>query len=307
MRFRYIILLLFSAFLTDTSAQVYPVYSQYLMDGIIINPAYAGSRGALSSTFYYRQQWAGLEGSPLFQSFSVHAPLKSDRVAIGLMGQYLTYGVTKTTGIYGHYAYRIRAGNKGKISFGLKAGVDMSNNNLASVYTITPDPVFTGGASSYTLPNVGAGIYYYSDNAFLGASIPAFLSYREASSGSGYEVYNSVQNYDILVFGGGLITFSEAFKFKPSALLKLYMNNTYGADLNANFIFGDVVWLGGSWRIGEEALVGILELQLGQKLKIGYAYDYQMGGLSKFSSGSHEIVMRFEFTNRVSASNPRYF
>ena len=93
----------------------YPVYSQYLQNGLMINPAYTGSRGALSTFLSYRMQWMGTKGSPVIQSVSLHTPMKNDKVALGIMAQFMQFGFTKSTSIYANYAYHIRVG-KGKLS-----------------------------------------------------------------------------------------------------------------------------------------------------------------------------------------------
>ena len=99
----------------------YPLYSQYLQNGLAINPAYAGSRGSLSGFLSYRMQWMGTKGAPVIQSISLHTPMKDDKVALGLMAQFMQYGFTKATSIYATYAYHIRF-RDGKLSFGLKGG-----------------------------------------------------------------------------------------------------------------------------------------------------------------------------------------
>ena len=88
----------------------FPVYSQYLQNGMVINPAYTGTREVLSGTLSYRMQWMGTNGSPLLQSLSVHSPMKNDRVALGLTAQFMKYGATRSTSLYGSYAYVLRAG-----------------------------------------------------------------------------------------------------------------------------------------------------------------------------------------------------
>jgi type IX secretion system PorP/SprF family membrane protein len=110
----------------------YPVYSQYLQNGLVINPAYAGSRGALSALLSYRLQWMGTKGSPVIQSLSLHTPMKNDRVALGILAQFMQYGFTKSTSIYANYAYHVKVGN-GKLSFGLKAGADLSNTDYTGI------------------------------------------------------------------------------------------------------------------------------------------------------------------------------
>jgi type IX secretion system PorP/SprF family membrane protein len=306
----YIILVLMLIVSQNLSAQTNSVSSQYLLNGLLINPAYAGSRGVLSANLSYRKQWLNVTGAPETQTISAHTLLKNDRVALALQAQFMTYGYTKTSGIFGTYAYHIRAG-KGRLSFGLKAGIDMASTNYSGISLIdNTDPAFTTGPEAYTLPNVGAGIYYYGDKFFAGVSVPWFLSYRQSADGSKYEVFHNFQNYDMLFSTGGLISLADGFlKVKPSILIDYSLQKTKPPeiDINANFIFSDFIWIGGSWRVSEKSLVAILQIQITQQFMLGYSYDYQMGNLHNYSNGTHEIGLRYEFGYKVSASNPRYF
>jgi type IX secretion system PorP/SprF family membrane protein len=288
----------------------YPVYSQYLQNGLLINPAYAGSRGSLSAFLSYRLQWTGIKGAPVFQSLSLNAPMKNDKVGLGLMAQFMQFGFTKSQSIYASYAYHIKLGN-GKLSFGLKGGFDRSNTDYSGILTNTKnDPVFLANDKPYFLPNVGAGIYYFSDKLFGGFSIPAFLSYKKNTSTSSVEVHHSIREYDLIFSGGGLITFSETFKFKPSVLIDYSLEKTKRLtqfDINGNFIIGDLIWVGGSWRTSEQVVVGILQVQLNPQFMFGFSYDYPVGRMNSYSKGSSEFILRYEFGYKVSAANPRYF
>jgi type IX secretion system PorP/SprF family membrane protein len=288
----------------------YPVYSQYLQNGLLINPAYAGSRGALSTFLSYRMQWIGIPDAPVFQSVSLNAPMKNDKVGLGFMAQFMQFGFTKSQSIYASYAYRISLA-EGKLSFGLKAGFDRSNTNYSGILTTTKnDPVFTGNDKPYFLPNFGAGIYYYSDKFFAGASIPAFLNYKKNISTGNVEAHHSINDYDIIFSTGGLIIFSDAFKFKPSVLIDYSLDKTKKLtqfDINGNFILGDLIWLGGSWRTSEQVAVGIVQVQVNPQFMIGFSYDYPVGRMSNYSKGSTEFILRYEFGYKVSAANPRYF
>lgn len=292
---------------TGLFSQTYPGFSQYLINGMVINPAYAGSRGTMSSLFSMRRQWSQVTGAPVFQTASVHAPMKNDRVALGVLYNRQSFGVTDMQNIYAAYAYHIRVG-EARLSFGIQAGVDINNSDYSGVSTTTPnDPAFTEGVSRSVLPNIGAGIYLYSNTMFLGASVPAFLSYRESGSPTTFTPYHSVQNYDMIFLTGGLVTFTEGFRFKPSLLLKYSLTKPVEIDINGNFIIADFLWLGASYRMSEESVIGIIEVQATQQVKIGYSYDYQTGSLSNFSKGTHEVLLRFELGYRVSAASPRYF
>ena len=285
----------------------YPVHSQYLHNGLIINPAYAGSRDVLSFFLSGRRQWMGIEGAPVYETVSLHSLLKNDKVGLGLSGQFLQYGYTKATSVYTDYAYHIRLGG-GKLSMGLRAGLDMSNTDYSGITTIDPsDPAFVNNDKPYILPNVGTGFYYYAKKFFAGVAVPSFLSYVKNSTG---EIsFNTFQEFDILATAGALITFSDKFRFKPSVLVDYSLDKTkeMKIDINGNFIIYDLVWVGGSWRTTEEVIVAILQLQVTPQLMFGYSYDYPMGSMNNYSKGSHEVVFRYEFGYKVSAANPRYF
>ncbi|HDZ40927.1 MAG TPA: type IX secretion system membrane protein PorP/SprF [Bacteroidetes bacterium] len=292
--------------LTGLNAQNYPVYSQYLLDGLVINPAYTGTAEALAVSLSFRKKSLNFEGAPTMGTFSMHSPLKNDRIALGMMAHYQTYGVTSKASIFAQYAFRIKT-NRGRWSLGLKAGADMVNNDYYSVTTVDPDPEFTDAVSSYTLPNVGVGVYYSSQLFFAGLAVPELFSYREKSSNNGYEIYHDYENYYFMGTAGGLFNFSRGLKFKPSTLVRYSLNNPLLIDLNGNFIISDFLWLGFSWRLGEEVLVGIMEFQINQQLRLGYAYEYNLSNLSTFVDGTHEVALLFEFGKTVSAANPRYF
>ena len=285
----------------------YPVYSQYLQNGLLVNPAYAGTRGALSGFLSYRMQWMGIDNAPVYQTISLHAPMKNDKVSLGIMGQFMKYGFTRSRSIYATYAYKIKLG-PGILSFGLKGGVDLSNTDYTGIDLTTPgDPVFEDNGKGYVLPNIGAGIYYYGDKLFGGLSVPQFLSYEKTPKNT-VQPYHSFNNYDFILTAGGLIVLSDLVKFKPSMLVNYSMKDKLTQlDINGNIVLSDLLWLGGSWRTTEEVIVGILQVQLNQQLMFGFSYDYPVGTMNSFSKGSTEFILRYEFGSRISAANPRYF
>jgi type IX secretion system PorP/SprF family membrane protein len=291
------------------SAQQTPITSQYLTNGLVINPAYAGTRGALSANLSYRKQWARIAGAPQFQNLTLHSPVnKKEKVALGLMAEYVTYGVTKDVGIYGFYAYNVHLG-PGKLSMGAKAGVDFSNINYSDLKFpdgTPPDPLLTNDTKYPPLPDFGVGFYYYTDRFFAGISVPSILTYQsdELDVSKASPNFNMFKTY---FSTGVLIRFTDGFKVKPSMLLRYSMAEPLEVDLNANFIIADIVWIGGSYRIAEKAAVALLDIQVTPQLKIGYSYDYQLGHLSNYTSGTHEVSLRYEFEFSVSATSPRYF
>lgn len=287
----------------------YPVYSQYIHNGLMINPAYAGSREALSTALSYRMQWMGTKGAPVLQTISLHTPMKNDKVALGLKARFMQYGVTRSASVFAVYAYHIKLA-RGKLSLGLKAGADVSNTDYSGLLGITrPDPVFTEDERRYILPNAGFGVYYFNDRVFGGLSIPSFLCYRNAGNGN-TQAFHDFKEYEFIINAGGLINISPLFRFKPSFLVNYSFNNTKKLnqfDINGNLIIADIVWVGASYRTTEQVLVGLLQFQITPQLMTGFSYDYPAGRMNTYSKGSSEFVLRYEFGSKVSAANPRYF
>ena len=300
-------IILFLTFVLQYSSysQHFPVYSQYLMNGLSINPAYAGSRDVLSATLLYREQWAGFDGAPSIYSVSAHMPFRNQRVAIGMQAFNEVIGIESNTGFFGNYAYRLQLG-PGKLAFGLKAGFNISKeiNSKITLHDPTVDKAFEDVNESVFMPNFGFGLYYSNAKYFAGFSIPSILSYTS----NGENIKTGFKTYNALISGGYLHKFSDMVKIKPSTLIKLKYESAPQFDLNLNVILfkDDLLWIGAAYR-NKEALVSLIEIQVSRKLRLGYSYDYSIGPLSKYNSGSHEIMIRYEWRDKINTLNPLYF
>lgn len=274
-----------------------------MLNGLALNPAYAGSRDVFNITLGYRNQWVGFDGAPVSQTFSAHTPMRNENIALGLFLNNEQIDVRNNTSMYFNYAYRLLLG-RGRLAMGLKGGGMIRNVNWSKITLHDPgDEVFNDLARQDILPNFGFGLYYSTNRYFLGASIPFFLS--DSTRNAKTVQYHNINNYNYLV-SGGIVIGSGGVKIKPGFLLKYNKNNPPQVDANLSFILGDMIWVGGSYRI-EDALVGLIKLQLNDRLRLGYTYDYALGQLNNYHNGSHEIVLIYDLRFRVSAVNPRYF
>jgi type IX secretion system PorP/SprF family membrane protein len=178
----------------------------------------------------------------------------------------------------------------------------MQSENLNRVITDQAnDPVFPGNAEKVTVPNFGAGVFYYADRFYAGFSIPGFLSSRAG------KIHHDFNNYNFMLTSGGLFSLSQNFKFSPSIMLNYSLPTNIQLDLTGNFIMWDMVWLGGSYRMQDNSVVGLIQFQITPQVGIGYSFDYSFGDLNKFNNGSHEVMLVWELRYQVKASNPRYF
>jgi len=137
----------------QSAGQQNPLFSQYMFNGLVINPAYTGSQESMVLTAGSRSQWTGLNGAPWTQVATIHSPIKLSRSAAGGVFVHDHVGVTNQYTVYGTYAYGIPVSENAKIAVGAQAGVTYYKSNLSDLLIITPN-----GQSDPHLPKLKAGI-----------------------------------------------------------------------------------------------------------------------------------------------------
>ncbi|TDO73481.1 type IX secretion system PorP/SprF family membrane protein [Flavobacterium chryseum] len=281
-------------------------FTQYMYNTININPAYAGSRGALSIFGLYRTQWVGLDGAPETSSFSVNTPINNSNVGVGVSLVNDKIGPTNENTFSVDLSYTIQTSASFKLSFGIKGTANLFNLDVDKLNPeFQGDPQFQDLDNKFS-PNVGAGIYWHSDKAYLGLSIPNFIE-TDRYDDNDIAIFKEKINY---YFMAGYVFDLDKYqyiKFKPAALVKMIEGAPLQVDVSANFMFIDkfVVGVAYRWSASLSAMVGF---QITDGLYLGYGYDRETTNLNNYNSGSHEIFMRYEFlTNNKKLSNPRFF
>ncbi len=289
-----------------SNAQQLPQFTQYMYNTIAVNPAYAGSRGALSIVGLNRNQWAGFDGGPQTQTLSIHSPLRNDKIGLGLSMINDKTGYENLTYIYGDFSYTIQGNDKFKISFGLKAGI--TTYKLASeLYNsaVNGNDQYFNDRLDRLNPNFGAGILFHSERWYIGLSIPKLLT--NDLNNSEYAALEVVHYYGI---GGYVFDLNKNIKLKPSFMLKFTKGAALSTDLTANLLFDEKFWLGGSYRInGKQRAIGALvDFQVSEQFRIGYTYEIPTGEIRPYTTGSHEILLMYEFKyTKAKMKSPRYF
>ncbi|GAB1858491.1 type IX secretion system membrane protein PorP/SprF [Flavobacteriaceae bacterium MHTCC 0001] len=286
-------------------AQQLPQFTQYMYNTISINPAYAGSREALSIIGLHRSQWVGFDGGPITQTLSIHTPLRNDRIGLGLSFIEDDLGPENFTYVYGDFSYSIPTGQTGKLAFGVKGGLTSYSLDADFRESQSFDPSVRGVADRWT-PNIGLGVYYSTNRFYVGASAPRILN-TDRNTEEGFEALERISYY---VTTGAVFDLSESFKFKPSALMKATNGAPLSFDLTGNFLYNEKFWLGGSYRINEStAAWGILaDMQISRQLRVGYSYEKPISDIRAYTSGTHEVLLIYEFKFLSSKlKSPRYF
>ncbi len=305
MRSWHLILFLLMAPLV-VKGQLEPLSNQYLLNTLAINPAYAGNRDALSITMQHRNQWTGFDGAPKTTTLAMHAPLRKEKVGLGLLVLNDRTGITSSTAISGNFAYRILM-DEGVMAFGLGAGINTYRNNWDELIAIDQDDnLLMGNSSRYRQLNFSLGAYYSNDRLFLGISVPMFLSHNFNSSSGNFELVNDYQQYNYFINGGYLFSLSSRWKLLPSSMIRYSPAGNMQLDLNSFFIFDDRIWFGVSYR-SNKSFVGHLLYQVNNQLSVAYSYDLGFGEIGGYMGGSHEVTLRYDFRYLIDVIGPRYF
>jgi len=282
------------------------VSNQYVLNPMIINPAYAGSRGALNVAAFYRRQWVGISGSPETMTLSADAPFLDSKLGLGLTITNDKLGVTKQTQFQTTYAYKIGLEN-GNLSFGLGAGLITTNTAWSELVVIDPgDDYFLVNSQVFVVPDFSFGVYYTYQNYFAGLSIPKLLNYQFDFNKNKYSLkFDMGQSY-YLFNTGYLFTITPKIKLFPSTLISYSQGEKLLIDINAHVSYTDRFWAGLSYR-NSRSLAALFQVAVNNQLRVAYTYDFDFGSLGRYSNGSHEIMLRYEFKYKVDVVNPLVF
>jgi type IX secretion system PorP/SprF family membrane protein len=269
------------------------LYSQYMFNGLLINPAYAGSQESMSVSALYRKQWTALNGNPSTQTFAAHTPLNNKKIALGLVFLNDNIGVSQQTGVDVMYAYRISFSETRKLSLGLQAGYARLSAQYNNLNIKDPnDPSFSSAAATVNCLYFGTGVYYSSKRFYAGLSAPHA---NRVSLGQTFSTNENAQSRNYFLTTGYVFTLSPSFKLKPSTLIKATDGWSTQVDLNCMLLYEDVFWIGVSYRTFT-ALSFMAKVQLTNQLSAGYAYDNALGSLATKTGGGHEIMITYNFS-----------
>ncbi|AOW10257.1 PorP/SprF family type IX secretion system membrane protein [Flavobacterium gilvum] len=279
-------------------------YTQYMYNTINVNPAYAGSRGALSFFALHRTQWVGLDGAPITNTFSVNTPFNNSRLGLGVSIVNDEIGPSTSNSISADLSYSLPVSETFKLSFGVKGTANILNIDITKLNPgDQTDPQFQNFSNEFS-PNIGAGIYLHSDKAYLGFSVPNILEVDKYNDND-VAIYKEKMNF--YAIGGYVFDLSQSVKFKPAFMTKLVQGSPLQVDVSTNFLISDKLVLGLAyrWSASASAMAGF---QISDAFYVGYGYDFETTELANYNSGSHEIFLRYElFKKNSKMTTPRFF
>lgn len=287
---------------TEVSAQQRAQYTQYMFNGLILNPAFAGTEEALSLTFLNRSQWISIDGAPVTQTFSGHTLFKNKHLGLGLSVINDKIGVHKNQNLWSSLSYHLKVSRDAYLSMGLQGGLSIRKSDYTTIAGGTIDPRLSHSNFSHTYFNLGMGIYYRSPKLHVGISAPEIIPETFSVSDTVTITWQKAQYF---LFARYRIALNSNLDLEPSLLIKYQNGLPLSYDLNACFVIKKALTLGLSYR-KQESIDFLLKAQLTAQLQVGYAYDYGMGEVSSISSGSHELMVNYLFKyTRNEIASPR--
>ena len=291
----------------QANAQQEIMTSQYMFNGLFLNPAYAGTRKYMSSSLIARMQWVNFEGAPRTGILAIDGPLLNQRMGLGLTVTHEKIGVTLQTDVYANYAYFIKIKN-GKLGLGIKAGFSHYSSKVSDLVVWDDgDQVFMGNRQTAALPKFGAGIYYYTPKWYAGFSVPTLLAYDANYNFNALLEESSAMRYHYFLTGGYVFSLKNDFALTPSLLMKFQAQAPVQFDINLSAMYKGMVSLGVSYRT-QDAVSIMVQFHFLKRYRIGYAYDITTTKISQYTTGSHEVMIGIDFgKDIIKTKTPRYF
>jgi type IX secretion system PorP/SprF family membrane protein len=288
-------------------AQQELMISQYMFNGLVLNPAYAGTHAYWSTSILHRSQWVKFDKAPRTQTACADGNILNGKLGLGINLSNDKIGLTNTFDFGVNVAKKVMLGD-GFLSAGLRLGASRYSANLTeAVIWDENDPVYANNLKGKIVPRLGAGVYYYTRTWFAGASIPSILAVDESISNYSSGM-NSFYRQHVYLNGGLVIEAAPEVAIKPSVLVKYQGNAPIEVDLNCNVLFLQKFWAGAGYRTGD-ALIAMLEWNVNKQLRIGYAFDYTLSEIQQYANNSHEFMLGYDLgkATDLKVRSPRYF
>lgn len=293
-------------------SQQTPIFSQYMVNKYLVNPAVAGGSGITDFNLVAREQYTGFENAPRTFALTAQSRILNDSYImrklrirkktenasrftnVGVGGSIFSdrNGIVSKTGLQLSYAYHINFNNRFQLSMGLSGSAyQYKLDDSDAVLVNYDDPILNGEKKQFWIPDASFGAFITNNQLYGGITITDIVgSNLKLGKDPIKDNFSSLRNYILL--GGYKMNLNENFKIEPSFLLRA-TSLSRQLDLNAKVYYIDSYWLGVSYR-SNNTLVTMIGFNV-DFLQFGYAYDANFGNIKTYSGGSHEIILGFRF------------
>jgi type IX secretion system PorP/SprF family membrane protein len=283
-------------FAMPAMAQLSSLTSNYLFNLFAVNPAYAGQRRALDATAFYRKQWVGLNGSPETYGAMAHMEIKPKNFGLGIQIQNDKIGLFLDSRISVAFAYKVKFNKTSSLSFAVSPGFKRTTTDFNKIVTTqSGDGTFADFRQPINTFLSGAGLFFTNNKFYLGFSTPDLL-----------QTSSTIKQVEFNLMAGYVYKINENLSIKPFTLIRGIKNAPLQFDASFAAYLNQIFGVGLSYR-NRESILLFSEILLKKQFKFGYAYDYNVGSIRKFNSGTHEIMINYFFGKTTNAATPRFF
>lgn len=288
-----IVIVLTLSFVVQSYGQYIPLMNGYFKTSQFLNPAAAGMEDHMVAYTGIRKQWTKINGAPSTQMLSFDSPLSKQRYGIGGVYYRDKVGATTTNGIQLNYSYRIRVSRKMKLAFGANAGIENNRFNTDEIVLIdNSDLTFLDKYSSVNKFKAGAGFMLYDKKMVLGLSVNDLIKEDGFLNLVTYFQYEKKIN--------------KEWSFTPGLLLKLNTLLIKQAEISFLTSYKKQFSVNLGVRTNGSIIAGV-GFRPKSQLLIMYNYDYIAGKLNNYTSGSHELTLKYDFVQKYRTSSHRSF
>lgn len=303
-------------------AQQDPQFTQYLFNGIYINPAYTGYKGDLFIQSCYRSQWTGVTGAPRSFALAADGAIHDQKVGLGLLMTNDQIGAQNTFTAYANYAYRIPLGmdEDASLAFGLSAGMMQLGIDGSKLNPVTSgDQAIPVGSQNLIIPDASFGTYFANEKCFAGISATNLLGWLNRSPVQA-SLLVPIPKPHFYLTGGMLFDLRDEMKLKPEVIFKDDLRGPTTLDLDLFMLMNERISFGAFYRTAvsiypkpnlqrgldkQDAFGAITEIFIGQNLRVGYSYDHSLNNIVSYNSGTHEFSIGFYLDTRGNVANGR--
>lgn len=288
-------------FATTSFAQHMPINTQYMYQGLLVNPAITGAREDLYTSFTHRKQWLGNNLTPVSSFFSAHTPLKKEKIAVGAQVHRQTFNQLTKYGVAGFVSYRIELKERKKLSFGLKIGVKQNTFDFSDLFVNDAlDPTFSNQTSEIS-PDLGFGTYYRTDLFYVGLAVPQMNNVIGEGS-------FQTRNWNKTLVGGIKIKLSDKIDVLPNLLVRKIGRLKSQTDLTTILRIKKALDLGIILRSGGKIIGTSIDYSINHKLQLGYSFDTGLRtNRLENTLGNHEMSISYEFKEISKTPNTKFF
>lgn len=267
--------------------------SQFMMHQPFINPAAQGSYNNLNGAVFYKTQWTNFAGAPEIAGFNINGPLgQAQKSSLGLTMVKDKIGINNNYDVSGNYSYRLKTGEKNYLVLGVGASLMMMQSNTSEIHTImASDPVFSGNTKVFFMPNFKFGAYFYAHRFYAGITTPNLLKNRITF---GNELQGSTEfdskNIHLYIHSGYQFLLNSDLDLMTSIIAKNVSGAPLQLGINSQLLYKKKIGFGTAYRTSKE-LTLLVNYQIIPELKMGYAYDLNLGTIGLYSNGTHEIML----------------